>query len=130
MAIGWLAILKAVPWVEMARNAPEIAENAKRLWSTVARKPQMKELEVRHAFTTEDQEITWLKQKLSKNEAAYKELHNQMLTTSEIIKALADQNSQLIKSLELFRKRMLRLVAFTITIGIIAVYCLARILLS
>ena len=53
-----------------------------------------------------------------------------MLTTSEIIKALADQNTQLIKSIELFRKRILKLAGFTIVIGIIAMYCFATILLS
>ena len=35
MPIGWLALLKAVPWGEVAKNSPEIAENAKKLWGTV-----------------------------------------------------------------------------------------------
>jgi hypothetical protein len=130
MAIGWLALLKAVPWGDVARNAPVIAENAKKLWGSVARKSPKQELEVHTVFNSEDQEINWLKEKLNTLEAANADLHNQMLTTSEIIKALADQNAQLIKSLELFRKRMLRLVAFTIITGMIAVYCLARILLN
>ena len=130
MAIKWLALLKAVPWGEVVRNAPEIAENAKRLWSTVARKPPMQELEVRNVYTTEDQEIAWLKDKLNALEAANADLHNQMLSSAELMKALADQNTQLIKSIELNRIRLLRLVAFTIIIGIIALYCFVRILLS
>ena len=130
MAIGWLALLKAVPWGEVVRNAPEIAENAKKLWGTVARKSPKQELEVRNAFTSEDQEINWLKERLITIEATYSELHNQMLTTSELIKALADQNTQLVKSIELNRIRILRLAAISIFIGLIAVYCFATILLS
>ena len=130
MAIGWLALLKAVPWGEVVRNAPEIAENAKKLWGTVARKSPKQELEVRNAFTSEDQEINWLKERLITIEATYSELHNQMLTISELIKALADQNTQLIKSIELNRIRILRLAAISIFIGLIAAYCFVTILLS
>ena len=130
MAIGWLALLKAVPWGEVAKNAPVIAENAKKLWGTVARKSPKQELDVPIVFRSEVQEINWLKERLITIEAEYSELHTQMLTTSEIIKALADQNTQLIKSIELFRKRILKLVVFTIIIGIIAAYSFATILLS
>ncbi len=130
MALNWLTLLKAVPWGEVARNAPVIAENAKKLWSTVARKSPKQELEVRNVFTSEDQEINWLKDKLKTLEAANTDLHNQMLTSAELMKALADQNAQLINRIELNRIRLLRLAVVTIIIGIIAVYCFATILLS
>lgn len=130
MALNWLALLKAVPWGEVARNAPLIAENAKKLWSTVARKSPKQELEVHNVFTSEDEEVNWLKERLNTIEAANAELHNQMLTTSELIKALADQNTQLIKTIELNRTHIVRLAAITIIIGLIAVYCFATILLS
>jgi hypothetical protein len=130
MAIGLLALLKSVPWGEVAKNAPEIAENAKKLWGTVARKSPKQELEVRNIFTSEDQEINWLKERLITIEAAHSELHNQMLITSELIKALADQNTQLIKSIELNRIHLLKLAAISIFIGLIAVYCFASIILS
>ncbi len=130
MAISWLALLKAVPWGEVAKNAPEITENAKKLWGTVARKSPKQEFEVRNVFTLESQELNWLKERLITIEAAFSELHNQMLTTSELIKALADQNTQLIKSIELNRIRILRLAAISIFIGLISVYCFASIILS
>jgi hypothetical protein len=130
MALNWLALLKAVPWGEVARNAPVIAENAKKLWSTVARKSPQQELEVHTVFTSEDQEINWLKERLNTIESANIELHNQMLTTSELVKALADQNTQLIKRIELNRVRLVRLAAITIFIGLIAVYCFVTIILS
>ncbi|MGZ8270427.1 MAG: hypothetical protein ACXW1T_04540 [Methylophilus sp.] len=130
MALNWFALLKAVPWGEVARNAPVIAENAKKLWSTVSRKPPKQELDVHTVFTSEDQEISWLKERLITIEAANTELHNQMLTTSELVKALADQNTQLINRIELNRLRIFRLAAITIAIGIIAVYCFATIIFA
>lgn len=130
MAIGWLAILKAVPWGEVAKKAPEIAESAKKLWSTVARKSPQPELEMRTVFASEDEDVNSLKNRLTKVEAANAELHNQMLTTSELIKALAEQNAQLINNVELNRKRIARLTIFTIVFGLVALYCLVKILLS
>lgn len=33
MAIGWLTILKSVPWAEVISNAPKVAEGARKLWN-------------------------------------------------------------------------------------------------
>ncbi len=130
MAIGWLALLKAVPWAEVARRAPEIAESAKKLWSTVARKPPPPEIELRTVYANDDEDVSALKNRLIQVEASHAELHNQMLTTTELIKALADQNAQLVKNIELNRIRIIRLAAFTVIFGLIAAYCLAKIILN
>lgn len=124
MAIGWLAILTAVPWAEVVKKAPEVAESAKKLWNTLAKKYPKSESEVRTertVFTSKDQEISWLKDRLTAIETTNSELYNQMLTSAELIKALADQNTQLIKRVELNHLRILRLAALTIFIGIVAV---------
>ena len=126
MAIGWLALLKVVPWIEVARKAPEIAENAKKLWNTVANRSPNTEVDIQNehtVFTSEDQEIAWLKERLVTIEKSNAELCNQMLTTTELIKALADQNAVLVKKVEINRIRIIKLTAFTIIIGIIAIYC-------
>ena len=44
MPIGWLAILKNVPWTEVIRNAPAVAEGAKKLWKTVGKKSSSAEV--------------------------------------------------------------------------------------
>ena len=124
MAIGWLAILTAVPWAEVVKKAPEVADSAKKLWNTLAKKYPKSESEVRTertVFTSKDQEISWLKDRLTAIETTNSELHNQMLTSAELIKALADQNTQLIKRVELNHLRILRLAALTIFIVIVAV---------
>jgi hypothetical protein len=125
MAIGWLTLLKAVPWVEVARKAPEVAESAKKLWNTIAKNSSKTEVEVQsetHSFASEEQGMDWLKERLAANEAAYADLHKQMLTSAELIKTLAEQNAQLINAIELQRKRFVRLTVFSVIIGIITAY--------
>lgn len=125
MAIGWLTLLKAVPWVEVARKAPEVAESAKKLWNTIAKNSSKTEVEVQsetNSFASEEQGMDWLKERLAANEAAYADLHKQMLTSAELIKTLAEQNAQLINAIELQRKRFVRLTVFSVIIGIITAY--------
>ena len=73
MATDWLKLLKAIPWVEVARKAPEVADSAKKLWNTIAIKYPKSELEVRTeqaAFSSKDEEISRLKVRLITIEAA------------------------------------------------------------
>ena len=125
MAIGWLTLLKAVPWVEVARKAPEVAESAKKLWNTIAKNSAKTEVEVQsetNSFASDEHGTDWLKERLSAYEAAYADLHKQMLTSAELIKTLAEQNAQLINAIELQRKRLVRLTVFSVIIGIITAY--------
>ena len=126
MAIGWLALLRAVPWAEVAKKAPEIAEGAKKLWGNVARKTPQTESEVHTVYSSEEIDVKWLKDKIGVVEAANIELQKQMLTTSELIKALADQNTQLIKNIEINRVRIKWLAALIVAVGVVAVYCLLQ----
>lgn len=126
MAIGWLALLKAVPWADVAKKAPEVAESARKLWNTIAKKSPKPDLKFRAehtVFTSNDQEIDWLKERLAATEAAYSDLQGQMLSSAELIKALAEQNTHLISRVELNRKHIIKLTILTIIIGLIAVYC-------
>ena len=106
MAIGWLTVLKAVPWTEVISNAPKITDGAKKLWKSVARKPQGAEpaAAATEVASGTPSEAEWA-QRLAGNEAKLAELHGQMLASAEIIKALSEQNTQLIQRVEQNRKR-------------------------
>jgi hypothetical protein len=94
MAIGWLTVLQSVPWPEVISNAPKVAAGAKKLWqATVKKKPA--------AGTTEP---TALETRVIALESAVAELHVQMLASSELIKALAEQNAQLVQRVETHRR--------------------------
>ena len=106
MAIGWLTMLKSVPWGEVISNAPKVAEGAKKLWKTVSRKPPSPGM------------APSLESELAQLQASVNDLHGQMLASSELIKALADQNAELVRRIELNRVRLLWLSG---TVGILAV---------
>ena len=38
MAIGWMTVLNLVPWGEVIKNAPAVADGAKKLWDNVGKK--------------------------------------------------------------------------------------------
>ena len=128
MAIGWLTVLKLVPWEEVISNAPKIADGAKKLWGTVARKPPTAESPstgAQPARSPEGQAIVLLQARLAAAEAHLSDLHNQMLESSELIKALAEQNTQLIKRVEGNRIRALWLAGATVVVGVVAAINLA-----
>jgi len=121
MAIGWLAVLQNVPWSEVINNAPKVADGAKKLWNAVTRKPARPEESDSGpppAAPTESQTIAALQTRVNVLEAAAADLHGQMLASSELIKALAEQNAQLIQRIETNRVRLLRLSAATAVIAI------------
>ena len=125
MAIGWLAVLQSVPWADVISNAPMVADGAKKLWGTIAKKsPQTNAGSPirRSPGSSEAQAIADLQARLEVIEAASADLHDQMLASSELIKTLAEQNTQLIKRIEVNRVRVIWLTVATVIIGIVAIF--------
>ena len=132
MAIGWLTVLKSVPWSEVISNAPKVADAAKKLWNAVAKKSVSSEpstTAATSALSFEESTIAALETRLLVMEAAFADLQSQLLASSELIKALADQNAQLIKGIEANRVRGLWLAAAVAVVAIVAVLSLASTLL-
>jgi hypothetical protein len=128
MTIGWLTVLKMVPWGDVIAHAPKIADGAVKLWSTVAKKTASTVspiTDTQTAPSSEAQSIVILQAKLTTAEAQIAELHNQMLASSELIKALAEQNTQLINRVELNRVRVLWLAGIVVVLIVITAINLA-----
>jgi len=123
MAIGWLTILKSVPWTEVIKNAPKVAEGAKKLWNAVGKQraaDEAAEAGAQPAASHEPHTLEALEARAAVLEKAVSDLHGQMLASSELIKELAEQNAQLVKRIEANRKRTLWLAAATLALGIAA----------
>ena len=105
MPIGWLSVLKAVPWTEVITNAPKVADGAKKLWNSVGKKVPQPAAGAAPSAAPDADTLTELQTRLAAVEAAARDLHEQMLASSEVIKALAEQNAQLIKGVEAIRIR-------------------------
>ena len=123
MPIPWLVVLQSVPWTEIIKNASKVAEGAKKLWSSVSNKSAVKTMAKdveQPSHLTDSATIIQLQSRLADMELATAELHSQMLASSELIKSLAEQNGELIASIELNRRRMLWLALATLIFGMIA----------
>ncbi len=119
MAIGWLTVLKAVPWSDVISNAPAVADGAKKLWSAVGRKSASKEAAsaTGEELPANELSVAGLGRRQAAVETAGADLHQQMLASSELIKDLAEQNTQLIRRLETNRVRLIWLAAAVVAIG-------------
>lgn len=113
MAIPWLTVLKTVPWSEVISNAPKVADGAKKLWKAVAGKPAPAPERTSGAEPT----ATPLEARLRALEAALAESDRQMLASSELIQALAEQNAQLIRRIEGNRVHVLWLTAAVVVLA-------------
>ncbi len=119
MAIGWLSVLKLVPWADVISNAPRIADEAKKLWNGVAKKPMPPhQSKAQPTLASVPQAIAALEVQLAEAVAEISRLHHQMLESSELIKELADQNTQLIKRVEATRIRVLWLAGLVAVMGV------------
>lgn len=123
MAIGWLTVLKMVPWTDVISNAPVVAEGAKKLWKAVAKKAPETAADAGFvpgsaSDTLDPPSLASLQMQLTATEAAVADLRQQMLASSELIKELAEQNTQLIKRVETNRTRLVWLALFTAALAI------------
>ena len=130
MAIGWIAVLKLVPWGDVIKNAPVIADGAKKLWDRVGRKPLVDEGAAPSGFdlaaTGSNQDVlTTMQARLADAERSIGQLHEQMQASSALIKALAEQNAELIQRVDINRKRTLWGLCLLVVFGAIAALNLA-----
>jgi hypothetical protein len=117
MVVTWVSLLKTVPWADVIANAPAITDGAKKLWNTVARKsPPGSGAEgpatgARPADAADGpsqaEAVAQLEARLHAVNATVSDLQGQMLASTELLRALADQNSELIARVEVHRRRLL-----------------------
>ncbi|MBK9324903.1 MAG: hypothetical protein KBF24_05210 [Thiobacillaceae bacterium] len=134
MAIPWMVLLRNVPWTDVIRTAPKVAEGAKKLWDTVGGKTPRRPspdggMEAASSSeplsseprSTESRTIADLQARLATLETTATNLHDQMLASSELIKTLAEQNAQLVARVEAHRVRVMWLAGALVMLGIITV---------
>lgn len=122
MAAGTIiTVLSNIPWGQVVENAPKVADGAARLWKAVTRKKpnQSPDANAKTVVDAAQSSTEVLKQRLLAVEEHMHHLEEQMSTSVELIKALAEQNTQLVRKIELNSVRLLRLATAT-AIGAIA----------
>ena len=134
MAAGWMSVLKMVPWSDVISSAPKVADGAKKLWSTVAKKAGVVGESAPEEPTAEPQDLpaaellALLQGQLARQEAGLSDLRQQLLSSTALIQTLAEQNAQLVQRVEANRVRVrwLILAVFVLGLGLAALWALGR----
>ena len=102
MAVGWVAAFKTIPWAKVLSYAPLILQSATKLWNSVAKKqPQTPLLESQQQGKT----LSAIEARLSSLEQQTSQLRDEIVSSSELIKSLAEQNAELVQTVDILRKR-------------------------
>ena len=123
MAISLVAALKLVPWADVVSNAALVVDGARKLWKVVGKKKPATadNAEIEHELTSDAQVIAAVELRVSSLEADMADLQREMESSAELIKALADQNAQLIQAVGLQRRLLLGVITI---LGAVALACL------
>lgn len=120
MALGWVAVLQMVPWGEVIKNAPKVADGAVKLWNSVSGKQSQDPSATQEnglIVATDIQAFERLEHQLHATQEAVAELREQVIQSAEVIKELAGQNTQLVAQIEVNRKAVTILgVALAVTV--------------
>ena len=123
MAISLVAALKLVPWADVVSNAALVVDGARKLWKVVGKKKPATadNAEIEHELTSDARVIAAVELRVSSLEADMADLQREMESSAELIKALADQNAQLIQAVGLQRRLLLGVITI---LGAVALACL------
>lgn len=100
-------MLQMVPWGEVIKNAPKVADGAVKLWNSVSKKKAYDETgsEISDVILASDPEaVEKLEHRLQAAEQTISDLQAQVVQSAEVIKELASQNTQLVAQIESNRK--------------------------
>lgn len=124
-----LTVLSNIPWGQVVENAPKVADGAAKLWGRVTdfrKSSRAGEADPAVQGESRPSEQQLLQARVLELEQSVQSLHEQMRASTELIKALADQNTQLVQRIELNRARLVRV---ALTGGFVAAALLAVVLL-
>lgn len=107
MAIDYLTALKMIPWDDVVRNVPSIIDGSKKLWNRVTKGSQP-------SATSMDARVSSLEDEVS-------ELKRELISSADLIKALAEQNSQLVQAVSALQGRVRLLLGGLAALGICTV---------
>ena len=124
MAVGWMAVLKSVPWGVVLARAPDVADSARKLWNSVGRQ-QISDAPPGQTDPAADNQMAVLDARLDTTEQSVAELREQMNQCTGLVAQLAEQNSVLVARVEVGRRRMIQLTAAAGISLILALFALA-----
>ncbi len=127
MAVGWLTVLKLVPWGDVIESAPKVAKGAQALWKSVGRKGTSDATDTDAAplgAGDAASALAPLQAQVAQLHVAVADLHQQMRDSSALIKSLAEQNSALVQRVHLLRRALIALAVLLVGLVVVLGYSL------
>jgi len=132
MAAGGVTVLQLVPWGEVIKNAPKVADGAVKLWNSVSKKRVDGETDsdvTDVMLATDMAAVEKLEHRLHSAEQTITDLQAQVVQSAGVIKELASQNTQLVAQIESHRKAV-TVLGVVLALSILAVVVQAVVLFS
>ena len=109
---GWVAVFRAIPWIDLIAAAPVVARGARNLWAGIRSRPRQGDA-VEEPEGTED--------RLRQLEARVNELRTELSASSEVIRELAEQNGRLVEAVGILRVRVRVLLGISLVLLVLGI---------
>ncbi|KAF1045823.1 hypothetical protein [Xylophilus sp.] len=121
MPLPWLSALKLIPWTDVIAATPQIVKGARNLYDGV-RGGADKKAAARAAGTTTvapllDGDPQTLAVHVQQLQGRVQELEEEQTRTAELLQSLAEQNAQVVATVETLRQRSRLLVRVSAVLG-------------
>lgn len=127
MSAALSTIILNIPWMNVIASAPKVFDSAMDLFNRIAKKKSLNKVPSdsdSHNDFPQDKIIDSLQSRTIELEAAVADLNDKILAASEVIKVIAEQNTQLIKRAETNRLHIIRLSLAVAAVTIVAIISL------
>jgi len=106
MAFNWLVAFKVIPWGDVIAAAPAVAKTARDLWRTL-KKPKSGDAAQAGGKAGDAAQMAALpvEEQLRVMRAEIAETRAQLVSTTELLHTLAEQDEKLIKAIDALRVR-------------------------
>ena len=117
-------LFQMISWEAVVRNGPDVVNVATKLLNIVARKrglpPQPTAAPVVKEPSPHAEALSLVESRVTLIEGDVAELHSEVLSSSELLKSLAEQNAKLVQAVEFLRVRALLLSAAIVVLTLVA----------
>jgi hypothetical protein len=126
MPIDWFASFKELPWSKALAVAPAIAERGKKLWDSVTSRGASPTPAATATPRGAAETAAALEVRFHAAEARVAHLEQEVVASFEVVNSLAEQNSELVRAVDMLlaRTRVLLRVCALLAISIAALFLL------
>ncbi len=121
MTLGWMSALKLVPWGQVIESTPQILQGARKLMNRGEQQQEAQQppAAVRHEGTSE--QLAGLQRQVA-------QLQEEQRASAVLIRSLAEQNAQVVRTVDALRARSRWLTGACALLGVVTIALLVWVL--